>query len=254
MKRYAHGAGIDEPLQLIAHSSSLMEKYYYQTDGLGSITSLIDENGNIVERYEYDAFGNTTIEDAAGYKLQASGIGNSYGFTGREYDDETGLYYYRARYYDPQIGRFLQEDPVWDTNLYSYVDNNPVNFVDPYGLQSAVPNIFGPNFGHLGTETSLVNIPWLDIAKNINRESGIETCGIGASIGLELGVGKSFKKKGKRLEWGKKGSPENPIQFEKPPPGGRDWQYEGHPSRKQKAGYIFMKLLEVFSEIFGPKT
>ncbi|MBI4846878.1 MAG: hypothetical protein HY810_10490, partial [Candidatus Omnitrophica bacterium] len=67
--------------------------------------------------------------------------------------------------------------------------------IDPYGLQSAVPNIFGPNSGHLGTETPLVNIPWLDIAKNINRESGIESCGIGASIGLELGVGKFYSKR-----------------------------------------------------------
>jgi len=82
----------------------------------------------IVERYSYDVFGepNTT-----------SSIGNPYMFTGRRYDIETGLYYYRARYYKPEIGRFLQTDPIGyegGLNLYAYVQNNPVMFTDPLGL------------------------------------------------------------------------------------------------------------------------
>src|SRR6185503_18789838 len=60
-------------------------------------------------------------------------------FTGREWDPETGLYYYRARYYDPKTGRFVREDPIGlrgsDINFYAYVRNNPVNWTDPYGLQ-----------------------------------------------------------------------------------------------------------------------
>ena len=58
-------------------------------------------------------------------------------FTGREYDSETGLYFYRARYYDPAIGRFISEDPIGfeggDLNLYAYVRNNPVIYKDPHG-------------------------------------------------------------------------------------------------------------------------
>src|SRR5437773_799073 len=58
---------------------------------------------------------------------------------GREYDQETGLYFYRARYYDPKVGRFLSEDPahaVDGLNFYGYVRNRPVNRIDPMGLQS----------------------------------------------------------------------------------------------------------------------
>ena len=52
-------------------------------------------------------------------------------FTGRRFDLETGLYYYRARYYNPYIGRFLQTDPIGSG--YNYCGNNPLNFVDPSG-------------------------------------------------------------------------------------------------------------------------
>ena len=61
-----------------------------------------------------------------------------FSYSGREYDSESGLYFYRARYLDPNTGRFLGKDPIGfsgqDQNLYRYVLNNPVNFTDPFGL------------------------------------------------------------------------------------------------------------------------
>ncbi|MGH7372517.1 MAG: RHS repeat-associated core domain-containing protein, partial [Candidatus Methylomirabilales bacterium] len=61
-----------------------------------------------------------------------------FAFTGREWDRETGLHYYRARYYDPKIGRFVSDDPIGfaggDANLYAYVWNAPMLFLDPLGL------------------------------------------------------------------------------------------------------------------------
>ena len=98
---------------------------------LGSIIALSNENKEIVERYSYDVFGepNTT-----------STIGNPYLFTGRRYDNETALYYYRARYYDYYLGRFIQADPIgYDDglNLYTYCENNPLTFADPSGLCKA---------------------------------------------------------------------------------------------------------------------
>ena len=67
--------------------------YFYYYDGLGSVVALSDVNGDIVEAYTYDAFGNTTVQ------IDGS-TGNPYRYTARRYDPETGLYYYRARMYD----------------------------------------------------------------------------------------------------------------------------------------------------------
>jgi RHS repeat-associated protein len=72
-----------------------------------------------------------------------SSVGNPYMFTGRNYDSETGLYYYRARYYSPYIGRFLQTDPIGyedGLNLYTYVQNNPIIAIDPMGTIASCPD------------------------------------------------------------------------------------------------------------------
>ena len=137
VRKYVYGPGIDEPICMIdVQNGNAM--YYYHYDGLGSVVALSNDNAQIVETYSYEVFGKTTIKDANGTILltRASAFGNPFMFTGREYDSETGLYYYRARYYRPEIGRFMQVDPLEyraGLNLYAYVKNNPVNLIDPYG-------------------------------------------------------------------------------------------------------------------------
>lgn len=108
-------------------------KLYFATDHLNSTRALTDAGGNVVETEQYDAFGG-----GAGSQL------THYGYTGRERDADTGLYYYRARWYDPQLGRFISKDPIGfkggDINLYAYVGNNPVTYTDPKGLELPLPD------------------------------------------------------------------------------------------------------------------
>jgi len=100
VKKYVHGPGLDEPLA-VAKGNSV---YYYHADGVGSIVALTNGTEATVEGYTYETFGQ--------FQRFGNAVMNTYGFTGREYDEETGLYYYRARYYDPETGRFISKDPI----------------------------------------------------------------------------------------------------------------------------------------------
>ena len=109
----------------------------YHRAAVNSVRVITDEAGSIVETYDYDEYGNVTIRNPAGTAITASRIGNTFMYTGREFDSETGLFHYRARHYDTSVGVFLQRDPlgfVDGFNLYAYVSNNPFGAVDPYGL------------------------------------------------------------------------------------------------------------------------
>jgi len=102
------------------------------------VVALSNNNGNIVEQYSYSVFGTPTIRDAYNSVVSVSSVANRFMFTGREYDTETGNYYYRARYYKPSIGRFISRDPIGyhnSINLYTYVKNDPVDWTDPDGLR-----------------------------------------------------------------------------------------------------------------------
>jgi len=103
---------------------------YYLADHLGSVVQTTDATGAVTLAREYDPYGRLLSGTAAG----------GYAYTGREWDPETELYYYRARYYDPVAGRYLSEDPInlagGDVNLYAYVAANPISFTDPSGLEN----------------------------------------------------------------------------------------------------------------------
>ena len=110
---------------------------FYHQDGLGSVTDLTDNTGATLQSYAYDAYG-TLVE-------QTGSVVQPYTYTGREFDQETGLYYYRKRYYDSANGIFLQKDPIGftsgDANLYKYTKGNPANATDPFGLTTLMFNI-----------------------------------------------------------------------------------------------------------------
>ena len=119
--------------ELIARSSDSARTYYhYASDEMGSTTHIVDEAGNVQNRYEYDAWGNITAQEEA--------VPNRFTYYGQQIVPITQQYYLRARFYNPVIGRFTQEDTYRGDglNLYAYCANNPVFYVDPNGLDKDV--------------------------------------------------------------------------------------------------------------------
>jgi RHS repeat-associated protein len=136
--RYSQSENTDELLAMLRGTTT----DYYEIDGVGSVSSLTDTTGALAQTYTYDSFGNTTNSSGS--------LTNFFRYTGREFDTETNIYFYRARYYDPNIGRFLSEDPLrfgpGDPNFYDYVSNNPVLYRDPSGRRRIYGNWCGPDW------------------------------------------------------------------------------------------------------------
>jgi RHS repeat-associated protein len=129
---------------------------------MGHVQFLLDGNGDVLDKYTYDAFGKPKITGADGAERPTTSNGNRFLFTGREYLSALGLYDYRHRVYHPGLGRFMQVDPMGlhiegaklsaqqtalypagtapktfnssELNLYRYCHNDPVNNIDPDGL------------------------------------------------------------------------------------------------------------------------
>ena len=142
------------------------KRYYYHSDHLGSAQFVTDWKGKQYEHIEYTPYGELWIEEVA------AGLDKlPFRFTGKEMDEETGLYYYGARYLDPKYSRWLSGDPalgeyipkapiddeakkhnenlpgmggvfnVVNLHLYHYAGNNPVKYEDPDGKAVFVPAI-----------------------------------------------------------------------------------------------------------------
>ena len=127
--------------------------YAYRKNAQGDIISILDNTGNVVVNYTYNAWGEHEVLNPDGTENTAADfIGNLNPFRYRSYyyDTETGLYYLKTRYYDPETGRFLNADDISyldphtvnGLNLYAYCGNNPVMHVDPNGT-NFWKNLFG---------------------------------------------------------------------------------------------------------------
>ncbi len=128
------------------------ERLFYLADANFNVTALVGLvetepdvfEWQVVERYVYSPYGAVTIYAPDWSATRAeSAFDNTTLYTGREFDSETGLYYYRARYYHAELGQFISRDPIGyeagDVNLYRYVGNRPVVFVDPNGHEIFLP-------------------------------------------------------------------------------------------------------------------
>ena len=116
-------------------------QFYYHPDHLGSSSYITNLDGEVVQHIEYVPFGEVFIEER-------NNIWNTpYLFNAKEFDEETGLYYYGARYYDPRVSLWISTDPMEDkfpsVSSYTYVINNPLNILDPNGADIVYVNLGG---------------------------------------------------------------------------------------------------------------
>jgi RHS repeat-associated protein len=151
--------GVDRPVLSEVGSDTI----WYHADHLGSIRQATNLAGQVVNEYSYGSYGQVTSE--------VEQTRTRFRFTGREFDSETGLYFFRARYYDPITGRFIAKDPLGlvggEPNLYVYASNNPIAITDPSGLSTVdsiqggldaagfLPPPFGPAFDLVNAGISL---------------------------------------------------------------------------------------------------
>src|SRR5574344_1863524 len=146
----------------VGTQSEADQQYYYHADHLGSVSAITDSDGDVYERLEYTPYGEVWID--LQYGTTAFDFDTPYRFTGKELDEETGLYYYGARYLDPRysvwksadpaLGEYIPRAPIDDDskkytqnlpgmggvfsvanlNLYHYAGNNPLRYTDPTGI------------------------------------------------------------------------------------------------------------------------
>ena len=128
--RQLHPRGTDRPLAMEIGG----QLRWLLSDHIGSVREQVDNNGQVLASFSYDAFGR-----------QLSGVpadlDDPVRFSGREFDLPGGLGYYRLRLYDPASARFLGADSLAPWH-YRYADNNPVGLVDPSGAASALEYAF----------------------------------------------------------------------------------------------------------------
>ncbi|MCC1496314.1 RHS repeat-associated core domain-containing protein [Alcanivorax sp. 1008] len=112
-------------------------RYYIATDHLGSPSAISDASGNIVKAVSYDSYGNTLSDSNPAFTIP-------FGFAGGLQDSDTGLIRFGFRDYDPSVRRWTARDPIGlngGLNVYGYVVGDPVNLVDPEGLEPAFPGV-----------------------------------------------------------------------------------------------------------------
>ena len=145
-KRYLHGPMVDQVFAEVSmdNTSGDPDVLWMLTDHQGSVRDVLEydqanNSTDLVSHLTYDAFGTLVENDNPTTATRNDGAYDAqFAYTGREWDADAELYYYRARWYDPNVGQFVSEDPIGfaagDTNLRRYVGNRPAELTDPSGL------------------------------------------------------------------------------------------------------------------------
>lgn len=107
-------------------------------DLANNVVCLVDpQNRQVIESYQYTAFGQETIFNHNGEVEEFSPLGNPWRFAEKRVNEDSGLVLFGLRFYDPKMARWINPDPagfIDGPNLYAYLHNNPINFQDRFGL------------------------------------------------------------------------------------------------------------------------
>jgi len=143
---YFWGQYIDELMFFAVPTATV---YRVLSDLLYRSVAIVTTDNVLTEAYDTDAYGNTLCYSGPGTDglwftdddVPTNNPINTTIFTGRQYDSESQIYYYRARYYSPRIARFISRDPIGvngGINLYKYAEDNPIKNSDPTGFAPAM--------------------------------------------------------------------------------------------------------------------
>ena len=181
LAEYAYVDG--QRLCKITHDAQGVEhRVYYHQDVVGTPVAETNESGQVLVRANYTPFGEEVIPGAAS---------DPHKFTGKELDDESGLYYFGARYYDAYLGRFVSVDEAdgdnthpqgW--NRYAYALNNPLRYEDPNG-DTALEAVYGFAQGALGS----ITFGTLPHTAPMSTDSADQRAGQGAGAGVVAAAG-----------------------------------------------------------------
>jgi RHS repeat-associated protein len=169
-----------------ANNGVLDERLYAVQDLNFNVVAIVNASGAAQERYEFDAYGVTTFENASTFQSLSpnqSAVAWNVLYGGYYFDPETGLYLARNRFYHPGLGRWLQRDPMGyadSANLYQYGLSDPASVIDPEGLIIESPwDIFSIGVGIGSTGLDIYQIAktgegWADL--------GMDVFGLGVDV------------------------------------------------------------------------
>ena len=172
--------------------------YFYYNDHLGTPQKITSISGAVVWSATYSSFGKAEVD-------ADSTVENNFRFPGQYADDETGLHYNWHRYYDPTTGRYNRVDPVLSAfeldqkiifilpallkrniqiQAYTYVLNDPIQFIDPFGLDREIGGGFGLTAAVVGVSINIHTETCCDDQNQKHLRSVQSIC-----VGFEIGLG-----------------------------------------------------------------